>query len=978
MKIKNTIRCLYGRFLIIAGLTLITVGSAQASYQSTVQADNPIAYFALDTISAGGSGTATDLSGNGNNSPYINVYPIAGPTAYVPNAGLFDPTLGSTVNLPSAGILNNPGTITMEAWVQPANTTQSLGDIIAKGYDSTANIENVLRVNQNQFQGGAYTNGVSKMANGGVVTTNWAYVVTTFDGTNWNTYVNTILVAQTADTVGAVYSSDTWAIGNGTVDAAGTRNFNGNICEVALYTNALTPAQIINHYVVAELNTPAAGARPVIAVQPQTQASYVGGTVTLSVVAASATSTTNLWFKNGSPIGRTNSTLVLNNLALGDAGNYSVVVGNINGTTNSAVAVLTVTTPANLTWSGAGGATWDTGTTASWLNQSTSATTVFNFGDAVLFDDTPGVPTSITFSGLVTPSTMTVNSSVNNFSFSPYSPGNNTVTGPVKLIKKGTSTLTLGTAGQFGGPVDIEAGVVLAQGYSFQSVPSVTITNNSTLDLSGGNYVNLQQTMYISGTGVSGEAAIYNSTYNPSMAFNIALTGDATIGAHTGNAWSMSGGSISGPHVLTLDWSTVNDYAEWDGPINIGADVVGITITNGTLGLKYMTTACQNPNTVFTADTNTTFAWWNGTGGFDGSIHMLSNSIARLWSAGTVYSGTTITLDGPMDWSTWGDPGDITFDSAMVLNGIVHVIIGDHNTIYTNVISGPGGLFLDYWNHAMVLSAVNTYTGPTIINDGLQVNLTGNGSISQSSLIFFGGSDPTSTHLDATGRSNQTMTLASGQTLGGIGGVNGSLVVLSGAIISPAGTNTVATMDGPVTSANPVGTIAASSSVTLNGTTVIKLNGSGTNDLVQAGANITYGGTLNLVNISGSPLAVGNSFQVFSAAIYTGSFASITPPTPGAGLAWDTTQLSSGVIKVALAPAQPVIGSTKVSSGNLIFSGTGGTANGNYWVLTATNLTIPFGSWPTQATYTYDATGAFSVTNAISPGTPARFYRIKQ
>ena len=121
MKIKCTIRCLYGRFLITAGLTLITVGSAQASYQSTVQADNPMAYFALDTIDPGGSGTVTDLSGNGNNSPYINVYPIAGPTAYLPNAGLFDPTLGSTVNLPSAGILNVPGTITMEAWVQPAD-----------------------------------------------------------------------------------------------------------------------------------------------------------------------------------------------------------------------------------------------------------------------------------------------------------------------------------------------------------------------------------------------------------------------------------------------------------------------------------------------------------------------------------------------------------------------------------------------------------------------------------------------------------------------------------------------------------------------------------------------------------------------------------------------------------------------------------------------------------------------------------------
>src|SRR6267154_3848945 len=113
MKIPCSIRCLYGKFLIAASAMLLTVGSVHASYQSTVQADNPVAYFALDAIDAGGSGNATDLSGNGNNSPYINVYPIAGPTAYVPNAGLFDPTLDSTVNLPSSGVLNYGGMITM-------------------------------------------------------------------------------------------------------------------------------------------------------------------------------------------------------------------------------------------------------------------------------------------------------------------------------------------------------------------------------------------------------------------------------------------------------------------------------------------------------------------------------------------------------------------------------------------------------------------------------------------------------------------------------------------------------------------------------------------------------------------------------------------------------------------------------------------------------------------------------------------------
>ena len=85
---------------------------------------------------------------------------------------------------------------------------------------------------------------------------------------------------------------------------------------------------------------------------------------------------------------------------------------------------------------------------------------------------------------------------------------------------------------------------------------------------------------------------------------------------------------------------------------------------------------------------------------------------------------------------------------------------------------------VDIYNHAMIFSAANIYSGPTIIGDGPQVWLAGNGSISHSSLIFFGGSNPSSVHMDVTGRSDQTLTLASGQTLAGIGAINGKLVSL--------------------------------------------------------------------------------------------------------------------------------------------------------------------------------------------------------
>jgi hypothetical protein len=200
-------------------------------------------------------------------------------------------------------------------------------------------------------------------------------------------------------------------------------------------------------------------------------------------------------------------------------------------------------------------------------------------------------------------------------------------------------------------------------------------------------------------------------------------------------------------------------------------------------------------------------------------------------------------------------------------------------------------------------------------------------------------------------------------------------LVAAGATLSPARTNTTL---GITTGANTTGTILATNAIVLNGTTIIKLNGPVTNDVVQStGAGITYGGTLNLVNISAAPLTVGNSFQIFSATGYSGSFTNLAPATPGTGLAWDITQLGNGKLKVVAAPAQPAINNVMVSGSSLIFSGTNGVANSNYVVLVSTNVATPLTSWTPLVTNAFDANGAFHVTNIISPGNPQQFYRIQ-
>ena len=75
------------------------------------------------------------------------------------------------------------------------------------------------------------------------------------------------------------------------------------------------------------------------------------------------------------------------------------------------------------------------------------------------------------------------------------------------------------------------------------------------------------------------------------------------------------------------------------------------------------------------------------------------------------------------------------------------------------------------------------------------------------------------------------------------------------------------------------------------------------------------------------------------------------------------------------AGSRPVIAGEHTSGGNLIFSGSGGTANAPYDVLSTTNLLT--GPWITNSTGAFDPSGNFSATNAIKPGSLNAFYMIK-
>jgi Concanavalin A-like lectin/glucanases superfamily len=971
MKTKNSIAG--SGFLPVMAMVLIAAATARADYQGTVLGDSPLAYYPLNLEVDTGS-AATDLSGNNNAGTYVNIYSgfnnVPGPSPYITNGISFDGA-STYVDLSTGanpGLLNFSGAIALEAWVQPANST-SFGNVVAKGYDSSTYQEIVVRVNgpygANYFASSG-TAGVS----GGQQNTNWTHVVLANDGANTKLYINGVLVQSAADTSGSIAFADPWAIGNGSSAGYG-RFFNGNISQVAIYNHSLSSSQVLNHFAVGLVGVPAANAVPIITAQPQPQSTFIGGNVTFSVSTVSALSTTNQWYKNNAPLnGQTNSTLTLNNAQAGDVANYRVVVGNNNGTTNSVTVGLTLLTAGNLLqWTANGNSgVWDVGGSPNWLNLGNNQQVVFSDNDQVLFDDTVGVPTIVTVSGPVSPSVITIDSSANNFTFNSTGP----ITGSGALVKKGSSTLTLNVPGGFAGPATISGGTVKTEGGgTLASVSSITITNGGTLDFSG-QTMGGNKSIILSGAGVGGLGALYNSgneTYDNVL--NVTLAADAVIGGSA--RWDFAAGSaISGAHKLTLIRSSSGAYGEWKS-VNIANNVGDIELVTGKLGIKDMGSSFGSLASKLIVDDGFELDFWSG--GCNRSIHVRSNGLVQILTALSAFD-SNVTLDHGARWVAFWGSGNLPMNGTFTLNGIAHIVLGDANFVFTNVISGSGGFVWDAYNHQMIMSASNTYSGPSIIGDGQAVALTGNGSISQSSLIFFGGNNAGSVHVDVTGRPDQTLTLASGQTLAGVGQVSGKLTVLAGATLSPAGTNTTL---GITTGQNATGTFSATGNISLFGTTVIKLNGTGTNDAITSTTgSIACGGTLNLVNVSASPLAAGNSFQILNAGSISGSFANIAPATPGAGLAWNTSQLNTGLISVvAAAQSQPAINNIVISGGNLIFSGTNGTVGSTYYVLSSPDLAAPLSSWTPLLTNTFGAGGTFSITNAINPATPRQFYLLK-
>jgi hypothetical protein len=93
----------------------------------------------------------------------------------------------------------------------------------------------------------------------------------------------------------------------------------------------------------------------------------------------------------------------------------------------------------------------------------------------------------------------------------------------------------------------------------------------------------------------------------------------------------------------------------------------------------------------------------------------------------------------------------------------------------------------------------------------------------------------------------------------------------------------------------------------------------------------------------------------------------------------DTFFISIGELELlgVAGSARPIISSTVRSGNNLLVSGSGGTPNGSFSVLTNANIAAPVAGWGTNSTATFDSNGDFSLSLPINAANPRLFYLIK-
>ena len=365
---------------------------------------------------------------------------------------------------------------------------------------------------------------------------------------------------------------------------------------------------------------------------------------------------------------------------------------------------------------------------------------------------------------------------------------------------------------------------------------------------------------------------------------------------------------------------------ERDGILYIGADGTGVFLQRGGLATADGIVLDGRGHTAG----DDTFSLEGGTFTIGASGIASGNNNANLTYSVRLGGGQ---VTAKSDWSSTlnmqltGTNGDAVLDTRA------------HTITLSGSFSGDGGLIKN-GTGTLVLAGTNAYQGSTRINNG--------------TLVLLG----------PLGVGTGELRVASGAFLAGTSVIRDTVMIEAGGTLSPG------------TAPGAIGTITTASGVQLLGLTRMDLAKSGStlsNDRIIGAPSLTLGGSLS-IHVDGEPLSEGDTFQVFEAASFHGTFASVDLPSLPFGLNWDLGELSNaGRIKVV---ALRLAAST-VAGNNLGLSASGGTPGSPYRVVASFDLATPLSTWEQIASGVFDRNGSFSISIPINPAEPQRYHAIR-
>jgi hypothetical protein len=145
------------------------------------------------------------------------------------------------------------------------------------------------------------------------------------------------------------------------------------------------------------------------------------------------------------------------------------------------------------------------------------------------------------------------------------------------------------------------------------------------------------------------------------------------------------------------------------------------------------------------------------------------------------------------------------------------------------------------------------------------------------------------------------------------------------------------------------------------------------NDQIAGLTGLTYGGSLVVSNSGSASLVAGTVYKLFDSAVAgTGNFSSVTV-LPAGSATFDPATGELTITSVGAVTLNPPV----FSGGNLILTGSG-TPNGNYSVLTSTNLATPLSQWATNVSGVFDGSGFMSNAIPVSTSEPSRFFQLRE